>query len=124
MKAIVTLFAIFLATNLVKAQEFEFKTEAIDYGKIEKGSDGIRVFEFTNVGEAPLVIKQIKSSCGCAIPEKPTKPIMPGEKGEIKVSYDTKRIGGFSKAFTVFSNAKTEKKMLKIKGNVLVKNPS
>jgi len=124
MKAIVTLFAIFLATNLVKAQEFEFKTEAIDYGKIEKGSDGIRVFEFTNVGEAPLVIKQIKSSCGCAIPEKPTKPIMPGEKGEIKVSYDTKRIGGFSKAFTVFSNAKTERKMLKIKGNVLVKNPS
>lgn len=119
MKTIVIVFAIFLATSFVQAQEFEFETEAINYGKIKKDSDGIRAFEFTNIGEAPLIIKQIKSSCGCAIPQKPTKPIMPGEKGEIKVSYDTKRIGGFSKAITVFSNAKTERKILKIKGNVL-----
>lgn len=118
MKTRVLIFAAFLATNLMNAQEFAFTSEAIDYGKIEKNSDGIRVFEFTNVGETPLIIKQIKSSCGCTIPEKPAKPIMPGEKGEIKVSYDTRRIGGFSKAITVYSNAKTERKNLKIKGFV------
>jgi len=118
MKAIVTLFAVFLTTSFLQAQEFSFSSESIDYGKIEKGSNGVRVFEFTNVGEAPLIIKQIKSTCGCTVPKKPTQPIMPGEKGEIKISYDTKRLGGFSKAITVFSNAKTERKTLKIKGFV------
>jgi hypothetical protein len=43
---------------------------------------------------------------------------MPGEKGEIKVSYDTKRVGGFSKSITIFSNAKKSRKMIKIKGIV------
>lgn len=116
MKSIVTLFAIFLATALMQAQEFAFASEAINYGNIEKNADGNRIFEFTNVGEAPLIIKQIKSSCGCTVAEKPNKPILPGEKGEIKISYDTKRLGGFSKVITVFSNAKTERKTLKIKG--------
>ena len=112
------LFCACLITSFLQAQEFHFDVETINYGKIEKGSDGIRVFEFTNIGDAPLIIKQIKSSCGCAIPEKPTKPILPGEKGSIKVSYDTKRIGGFSTAITVFSYPQTERKMLKIKGYV------
>jgi len=118
MKTTVVLFAMLLVSAIVQAQEFEFKSETIDYGKIQNGSNGTRVFEFTNIGEAPLIIKQIKSTCGCTIPKKPTEPIMPGEKGEIKVSYDTKRIGGFSKAITIFSNAKTERKMLKLKGYV------
>lgn len=122
MMRVLFLFCACLITSFLQAQEFQFDVETINYGKIEKGSDGIRVFEFTNIGDAPLIIKQIKSSCGCAIPEKPTKPIMPGEKGSIKVSYDTKRIGGFSKAITVFSNAKTERKMLKIKGHVATKS--
>ena len=43
---------------------------------------------------------------------------MPGEKGQIEVSYDTKRLGGFSKAITIYSNAKQERKMLKIKGYI------
>ena len=50
------------------------------------------------------------------MPKKPENPIMPGEKGEIKVSYDTKRIGGFSKQITILSNAITAKKIVKIKG--------
>ena len=46
---------------------------------------------------------------------------MPGEKGQIEVSYDTKRLNGFSKALTVYSNAKNERKMLKIKGFIMTK---
>ena len=68
--------------------------------------------------QLPIIIKNIQSSCGCTVPERPKKPIMPGEKGEIKVSYDTKRIGGFSKVITIFSNAKNPRKQLKIKGYV------
>lgn len=111
----VTVFSLALVAN---AQEFKFETETIDYGKIANGSEGSRVFEFTNIGDAPLIIKDIKSTCGCTVPKRPEKPIMPGEKGKIEVSYDTKRTGGFSKAITVYSNAKTERKMLKIKGYI------
>ncbi|PQJ78854.1 DUF1573 domain-containing protein [Polaribacter porphyrae] len=100
------------------AQEFKFEKETINYGKISKNSDGEKTFVFTNIGNKPLVIRNIKSSCGCTIPKKPEKPIMPGEKGEIKVIYDTNRIGGFSKTITIFSNAKSPRKIIKIKGNV------
>lgn len=116
MKTILITITAFFITTIASAQEFKFESETIDYGKIAQGSEGVRVFEFTNTGEAPLIIKDIKSSCGCAIPKKPQKPIMPGEKGAIEVSYDTKRLGGFSKAITIFSNAKSERKQLKIKG--------
>lgn len=118
MKTILSIIAVCFITLSVNAQEFKFETEVINYGKIALGSEGKRVFEFTNVGDAPLVIKDIKSTCGCTVPSKPEKPIMPGEKGQIEVSYDTKRPGGFSKAITIYSNAKQERKMLKIKGYV------
>ncbi len=121
MKSLVTLTFIALTAVLANAQEFKFQSETINYGKITQGTNGVRVFEFTNVGDAPLIIKEIKSSCGCAIPKKPERPIMPGEKGEISVSYDTARMGGFSKAITIYSNAKQERKSLKIKGYVTKK---
>ncbi|WP_428742709.1 DUF1573 domain-containing protein [Tenacibaculum sp.] len=119
MKTILSFLAVCFITLTVSAQEFKFETETIDYGKIALGSEGKRVFEFTNVGDAPLIIKDVKSTCGCTVPKKPEKPIMPGEKGQIEVSYDTKRPGGFSKAITVISNAKKERKMLKIKGFIV-----
>ena len=50
-------------------------------GTIEKGADGVRVFKFTNA-DAPLIVSQVKSSCGCTIPKKPEGPILPGESGE------------------------------------------
>ncbi|WP_299628061.1 DUF1573 domain-containing protein [uncultured Tenacibaculum sp.] len=118
MRTILSIIAVCFITLSVNAQEFKFETEVINYGKIALGSEGKRVFEFTNVGDAPLIIKDIKSTCGCTVPSKPEKPIMPGEKGKIEVSYDTKRPGGFSKAITIYSNAKQERKMLKIKGYI------
>lgn len=118
MKKVFVLFFIGLLSLSINAQEFKFEKETINYGKIDKGSNGERVFTFTNVGDKPLIIKNIQSSCGCTVPKKPEKPIMPGEKGEIKVSYDTKRVGGFSKAITIFSNAKNNRKIIKIRGYV------
>ena len=118
MKILGTVLLVLFATLSINSQEFKFEQETIDYGKIVKGSEGERTFVFTNVGDAPLVIQSIKSSCGCTVPKKPEAPIMPGEKGEIKVSYDTKRIGGFSKQITILSNATTARKIVKIKGLV------
>lgn len=98
---------------------FEFETEVIDYGEIAANSDGNRVFTFKNVGKAPLIINKVKGSCGCTVPTKPDKPIMPGETGEIKVKYATNRIGPFSKTVTITSNAYEDTKILRIKGRVL-----
>jgi len=115
--------AIFVFVGITTAQaqktaKIEFKSETIDYGEIMKGSDGLRVFEFTNVGDAPLVIEDVKSSCGCTVPKKPEEPIMPGKTGEIEVKYDTKRVGPIRKTVTVYSNAEEPTKALKIKGLV------
>lgn len=123
MKKVALVLFVGLFTLAVSAQEkvakIEFKSETIDYGEIEKGSNGVRVFEFTNTGEAPLVISNVKSSCGCTIPKKPEAPIAPGETGEIEVKYDTKRVGPIRKTVTVTSNADTPTKILKIKGTVM-----
>jgi len=112
------LFVSFSSFGQDQKPEFKFVEETINYGKIAQGSNGKRVFEFTNVGKSPLIITRVKASCGCTVPKKPDQPIMPGEKGKIEVSYDTKRPGGFSKAITIFSNAKNARKMIKIKGYV------
>tara|TARA_B100000780_G_scaffold50933_1_gene31543 strand:+ start:3437 stop:3847 length:411 start_codon:yes stop_codon:yes gene_type:complete len=113
---------LFLTTNLIgqeKLAEIKFTETIIDYGIIENGEDGNRIFKFENTGNSPLVFTRIFSSCGCTIPKKPEKPILPGETGEIQVSYDTKRTGIFQKAITVISNAKTANVILRIKGEVL-----
>ncbi len=123
MKKLVLVFFLGLMSVALNAQEkvakIEFKSTTIDYGEIAKGSDGVRVFTFTNTGDAPLVISKVFSSCGCTIPKKPEKPIMPGETGEIQVKYDTNRVGPIRKTVTVMSNADTPTIALKIKGTVI-----
>jgi hypothetical protein len=123
MKYFILLAIIALSPTFVLAQEansqIKFETESIDYGSIEKGSTGLRVFMFENKGDAPLVITNVKSSCGCTIPKKPEAPIAPGEKGEVQVSYDTNRLGVFRKTITVSTNDPTSPIIaLKIGGTV------
>ncbi|WP_298498592.1 DUF1573 domain-containing protein [uncultured Algibacter sp.] len=123
MKQLITILFIGLISLSLNAQaKIEFKAETIDYGTIEKGADGVRVFEFTNTGDEPLIISNVKSSCGCTVPSKPKDPIMPGDTGEIKVKYDTNRVNPIRKTITVMSNAETPTVALKIKG--LVVDPS
>jgi hypothetical protein len=89
-----------------------------DYGTIEKGSDGISIFTFTNKGQKPLVLSNVRASCGCTVPEWPKQPINPGETGEIKVSYNTNIAGNFNKTITVSSNAANSTVTLRVRGNV------
>ena len=96
----------------------ELESTEVDYGEIEQESDPYRLFAFTNTGNAPLIIKHAKGSCGCTVPTYPKEPIMPGESGEIKVRYDTKRLGKFTKTVTLTTNENIEKRVLRIKGDV------
>jgi hypothetical protein len=120
MKRLVLLALLVLVSFAANAQaKIIFKSETVNYGEIAKGSDGIRVFEFTNTGNAPLIISEVKSSCGCTVPKKPDGPIAPGASNTIQVKYDTNRVGPIRKTITVYSNADEPIKALKIKGEVL-----
>ncbi len=120
MKKLALLFLVVCVGFAAQAQQAEitFKTDTIDYGTITKGSDGVRVFEFTNTGNAPLIITNVKSSCGCTIPKKPEGPVAPGESSTIEVKYDTNRVGPIRRTITVSSNASEPMVALKIKGAV------
>lgn len=126
MKKLITILLIGFVSLAVNAQskvaKIDFKSDTIDYGTIEKGANGVRVFEFTNTGDAPLIISQVTSSCGCTIPKKPDGPILPGKTGQIEVKYDTNRVSPIRKTVTVISNAETPTVALKIKGEVIDSN--
>ena len=122
---IMALVALVATTTFAFAQDkaatgaaFKFESEVLDYGTIENASDGNRTFKFKNIGTEPLIISNAKGSCGCTTPEWPKEPIAPGASAEIKVHYDTKRTGNFTKTVTLTSNAVEATKVLTIKGKV------
>lgn len=127
MKKLLGLFAIVMIGSSAMAQtgpKIEFKEETIDYGTVAKGEDtGLRIFEFKNTGDSPLIISDVKSSCGCTVPTRPTEPIAPGKTGKIEVQYNMNP-GAINKTITVTSNAVNKQDgmiPLRIKGTVIVK---
>ena len=104
--------------------EFKDKENTIDYGTTNKDDDdGLRSFVFTNTGDAPLIITNVLSTCGCTIPTKPTEPILPGKTGKIDVKYNM-HTGPIRKTITVESNAVNVEEgrvAIKIKGEVIEK---
>lgn len=98
------------------------KTE-VNYDTIEQGSDRIRRVKFTNTGEANLVIDTCLGSCGCTTPACPQGvAIKPGETKELEISYDTERLGSFTKTVTIRSNASNGSNIIiTIRGTVVPK---
>lgn len=126
MKKTIALVAFALISSIGFAQngpkiEFEVNDNTIDYGKINKNDNGSRDFIFTNTGNAPLIISNVLSTCGCTVPTKPNEPILPGKKGKITVKYNM-ALGPIRKTLTVESNAvnyEDGRVALKIKGEVI-----
>jgi len=126
-KLIYVLSALFLMSGIgcsqtgnKKSSEISFKDgQEFDFGKIKFDSQGSNDFVFKNTRKAPLIITNVKTSCGCTVPTYPKEPVGVKAESAIKVKYDTKRVGKFSKTITVFSNAKNSPVTLKIKGEVL-----
>ena len=117
-KTLLTFVVVMCCAVVSMAQEIEFEAMEINYGTIENGSNGVRVFKFKNTGDAPLIIESAKGSCGCTVPTYSREPVAPGETGEIEVRYDTKRTGSFTKSVTLNTNASEEPVRLKIYGVV------
>lgn len=92
-----------------------------DYGTITQGANGDCVFKFKNTGNEPLILSDVRKSCGCTTPTWNKEPILPGMSGEVKVGYNTNNVGAFSKTITIISNATNASLTLVIKGTVVAK---
>ena len=104
-----------------KPAEIKFDKQVHNFGTFsEKNPVVSTVFAFENVGESPLVINQAVASCGCTVPEYTKTPIAPGEKGEIKVTYNGtgKFPGHFKKSITIRCNGVVEMVRLYIEGDM------
>lgn len=110
-------------TNEPKASgpEITFDNLEHDYGTITQGANGDCVFNFKNTGNEPLILSDVRKSCGCTTPTWSKEPILPGQNGAINVGYNTNNVGTFSKTITVISNATNATLTLIIKGTVNAK---
>lgn len=105
-----------------KKAEIKFTKEEHNFGRIERKSKAETEFTFTNTGTAPLILSEVKSSCGCTVPEWPKEPVAPGASASIIVKYNTAKVGSFNKSITVYSNAKENNVVvLQIFGEVVQK---
>lgn len=105
MKKLLAGFAVVGTFFLASAQSISFDQTVLDYGKVKPGSDGNRKFIVKNTGDKPLIISNVRPSCGCTTPDWTKDPIMPGKTGEIKVHYNTNIVGPVTtKLIEVFSN--------------------
>jgi hypothetical protein len=116
------IFAVLFLTGsfaLASAQTISFDKTVYEYGNVPFGADGHRTFIIKNTGDKPLIITRTQASCGCTTPEVTKDPIMPGKTTELKVGYDTKIQGPFTKIIEVYSNdAENSRSVITIKGNI------
>ena len=96
----------------------EFEKSEHDFGTIEQGTPQETIFTFTNTGNAPLVITNATSSCGCTVPNPPKEPIAPGEKGELVVKFNGSGQNQVTKTITVVANTTKGSELLRIKAFV------
>lgn len=122
MKKVILLFALILGVSIAasaqaKPAEFKFEKETFDFGSIPLNKPATVEFKFTNIGDQPLIISKVESTCGCTVPEYTQTPVKKGATGIIKVTYNPGATPlPFVKAITITSNAKTTTKVLYIKG--------
>ncbi|MDA0379764.1 MAG: DUF1573 domain-containing protein [Bacteroidetes bacterium] len=90
-----------------------------DFGAIRAGAPQETVFTFKNIGDAPLIITNARSSCGCTVPDYPRNtPIAPGESGELLVMFNGTGVNQVTKSITLTTNTKAGTETLRIKAFV------
>jgi Protein of unknown function (DUF1573) len=119
--AVILGFAFTASAQDNEKAEFKFNEEKHDFGKIPQGTPVTTVFEFTNIGKEPLILTDVKPTCGCTIADYTKTPVKSGEKGLIKITYNAAVAAPFNKTIVVTSNAKTPSKYLNIVGEVIAK---
>jgi len=112
--------AILAQIALHDTTQVELIDSLYNFGTINEGEKVSYNFRFKNIGKKPLVIINAAASCGCTIPEKPEKPILPGDTGIIKVSFNSAGKKGFtSKFITVEANTNPAFPILMVTGDIM-----
>ena len=102
---------------------FNFPAMEYDFGTIIEGKEIEHVFNFVNNGQAPLIISNISASCGCTTPDWTKTPINPGDKGFVKVSFNsTGKAGAQAPVVTIQANTNPGVTRLRLTGNVISNN--
>jgi hypothetical protein len=122
--AVIIGFAFTASAQDNQKAEFKFNEEKHDFGKIPQGTPVTTVFEFTNIGQEPLILTEVRPTCGCTIANFTKAPVKTGEKGTITITYNAAAALPFNKVIVVTSNAKTPQKNLVIVGEVVAKPAS
>lgn len=105
--------------SAVNAPIMKFEKELYDFGVITEGASIKYEFKFKNTGKTPLIISNAMATCGCTVPEYPTKPIKPGESGIIKVVFNSQgKTGIQDKVVSIISNANPYLATLHVVGEV------
>lgn len=106
-----------------KVAEMTFDKTFHDFGQIVQGTPQETIFTFTNTGNAPLIITEATSSCGCTIPDYPKNtPIAPGQQGQMKVNFNGAGQNQITKTINVQANTVNGSEMLKIQAFIIVPN--
>jgi len=109
-------------TNAADTGKIVFEENAYDFGTVKEGAIVEHTYSFVNEGKAPIILSQVSASCGCTTPSFTQTPVLPGKKGEIKVSFDSNgQVGKQQKIVTVVSNATPGVTTVQLKGEVLAK---
>lgn len=106
----------------INGPEIKFDKAFFDVGEVKVGEVKEVTVTLTNIGNRPLILDNVASSCDCTEVEWSKAPVMPGKTATIKATYTAKDVGMISKRVTVLSNAETDRAILEIKGNVVKAN--
>lgn len=130
---ILTVLLLFAFSTVLMAQDaeksngpiIEFDKETHDYGEVYMHGDGNCVFTFTNKGNEPLLLTNVRAGCGCTVPQWPREPVLPGDSAEIKVRYTTlNRPHQINRSIVVTSNSINKPTLvLRLKGSVVAPPP-
>ncbi|MBR9998530.1 MAG: DUF1573 domain-containing protein [Cyclobacteriaceae bacterium] len=117
------LIVLFISYSTVFAQfqspDFKWTKTTHEFGKIKHKSPVSIEFEFTNKGQAPLVISEVEGSCGCTVAEYTRDPILPGKKGKVRTTFDAAALGKFHKTIKVVANVEGGPEYLYVQGTVV-----
>lgn len=123
MKKLFLLIGILLCASWSFCQEtsksaIAFDTTTFNFGQLVKGENAECTFNFRNNGKVPLIITDVKASCGCTVPTWTREPVKYEGTGYVKVKYNTNTIGTFNKTITVYTSDNNKSVILTVKGEV------
>ncbi len=119
------IFVFILYTNIAIGQQNAFKSVQWDtlvhnFDTLYSKESVYYEFEFTSLKDMPLLIDNVRTTCGCAAPDWSYDPIEPKSRNKINIKFTPKTTGYFEKKIKVFFNEQKKPDLLLIKGFVVL----